>query len=327
MSPIANLNEAGLQSLMELPTGSWGATDLLAAREGLGLTQAELAAAIGYDRSAIAKIEGGDTPPRRVVELAVRYLVNSRPQGTLFKINAPDSARFRPFETAIGLNEAHFPGGKSTDVQLAAGPAIWLRIFPKFDSGRRWSSIDLKKAATQGGFPLGQLLDGWSNLGFVRAADGFGVFGVMGEPGTTKSVSFAFETGEIWSVETYLIEAVKASIQPGATPGIPYLEDRFKVTINSFRNMLIKLGLSPPFQWIAGIEGIKGCGIFYPAPAGRYFPVPAPHGLALVDRVHAMGSLEDGDTPAAALKPFFKKVFDSFAVERPEYLDDLSNPR
>jgi len=113
MSPIANLNEAGLQSLMELPTGSWGATDLLAAREGLGLTQAELAAAIGYDRSAIAKIEGGDTPPRRVVELAVRYLVNSRPQGTLFKINAPDSARFRPFETAIGLNEAHFPAVKA----------------------------------------------------------------------------------------------------------------------------------------------------------------------------------------------------------------------
>jgi len=40
-----------------------------------------------------------------------------------------------------------------------------------------------------------------------------------------------------------------------------------------------------------------------------------------------MGSLDDGDTPATALKPFFKKVFDSFAVERPEYLDDLSNPR
>jgi len=69
-----------------------------------------------------------------------------------------------------------------------------------------------------------------------------------------------------------LIEAVKASIQPGATPGIPYLEDRFKVTINSFRNMLTKLGLSPRFNGSRVLKASKAAASFTQRPPADIFP-------------------------------------------------------
>jgi len=327
MSPISNMNKDGLDNLMDLPIGSWEAADLLGAREGLGLTQAELAAAIGYDRSAIAKIEGGDAPPRRVVELAVRYLVERRPQGTHFQFRDRESSRFRPIGTAIGITDRSFPGQPNIEVELAAGSAIWFRLTPEFDSGQRWTSIELKKATTQNGFPLVQLVDGYSALNFVRGPDGFGVYGVHGDYSTPPSVSFAFETGEIWGVDTYFIDAVKRHAGDVRKPGIPYFEDRFKLAMHSFRTVLTRLGIKPPFKWIAGVEGIKGCGIYYPPLPGRYFPSNEPFGPSLVDRVCVMGSMEDADTPASALKPFFAKLFSAFDVERPDYLDDLSNPR
>jgi DNA-binding transcriptional regulator YiaG len=326
MSPMSNLNETTLRDLIELPMGSWEAADLLTARENLGLTQAELAAAIGYDRSAIAKIESGDVPPRRVVELAVRYLVDRRPHGKRFEVKNPENSRFRGVGVSIGINESGFPGN-AVEIQLAPGPAIWLRLLPEFDSGRRWTTMELKKAATQNGFPLVQLIDGYSNLGFLRGADGFGVFGVTGDRSTTSAVSFVFDTGEIWSVDSFIINAVKEQNNGGTRPGIPYFEDRFKFALHSFRLLLARLGLPPQLQWIAGIEGIKDCGLYYPAPAGHYFPVPIPHGPSVTDKVWGTGSLTENDTPANALKPFFEKMFGAFNIERPGYLDSLSNPR
>jgi transcriptional regulator with XRE-family HTH domain len=312
---------------MELPVGSWESADLLLAREGLGLTQAELAAAIGYDRSAIAKIEGGDVAPRRVVELAIRYLIDRRPQGARFEIREPENSRFRPPGTAIGINEG-FLGGASVEVHLASGPAIWLRLLPGYDSGRRWLPVELKKVATQSGFPLVQLVDGYADLGFVRGADGFGVYALLGgDRANTPAVSFIFETGEIWSVDTYIIDAVKRDTDAGVRRGIPYLEDRFKFAIHSFRILFNRLELHSPLQWVAGVEGIEGCGIYYPAPAGHYFPIPVPYGPALKDRVYETGVLNEDDTPASALKPFFKKLFGAFNIERPDYLDALSNPK
>ena len=75
------------------------------------------------------------------------------------------------------------------------------------------------------------------------------------------------------------------------------------------------------------MEGIKDCGVFYPARAGQYFPLPNPHGRSLVDKVWETGLLDEGEEPKSALKPFFKKMFDTYNVERPEYLDELSNPK
>lgn len=328
MPPSMNVNESALRDLIGLPVGGWNAADLLMAREALGLKQAELAAAIGYDRSAIAKIEGGDSSPRLVVELAVRYLVDHRPQGGQFRCRMDMAAsRFRSVATPIGISEATFPGGQDVEVYLADGPAIWLRLMPEFDAGTRFTAIELKRAATQMGFPLIQLMDGYSQLGFVRAADGFGVFGMATDRSTVPAVSFAFQTGEIWSVDTYIVDALKRHADPKTRPGLLCFEDRFKLATHRFRLLLIRLGLKAPFRWVAGVEGIKGTGLFYPPRTGQYFPFPGPQGTALVDAVSETGMIDDGESPASALKPFFEKLFGAFNAERPAYLDELSNPQ
>ncbi len=320
-------NEDALRMLMGLPIGAWEATDLLLARDGLGLTQAELAAEIGYDRSAIAKIEGGDLPPRRVVELAVRYLIARRPEGTRFSPRAkPEVSRFRFADEAIGISEA-FPFGQDTNIFLMKGPVIWLRLMPEFASERRFSAVELKRVATQAGFPLVQLMDGYSSLGFVRGVDGFGVYPVMNDRSITPSVSYILNTGEIWAVDAYLLNIIRQQQQAGNHKiGVPYFEDRFKYVIHSFAALLIRLEFSRPFRWIAGVEGIKDAGLFFPAPTGHYFAIPIPQGRSLEDRIYDAGTLTELDTPASALRPFFQKMFDTFAVPRPEYLDNLSNP-
>ncbi len=289
------------------------------------MTQAELAAAIGYDRSAIAKIEGGDTPPRRVVELAMRYLLEHKSAGVPFPLARRDAPFFRDEEGALGFNERLF-GTIDAEIRLAQGKAIWFRLMPKFDTDSRWSVLDLRKAATQGGFPLVQLIDGWSSLGYLRGVDGFGVYPTSSD-NQAPAVSYVFETGEVWSIDTYLIDAIRAREQPDVRNGISQLEDRFKNTLRSFAEVLSRLGLQPPFTWVAGIEGVKGLGIYYPPQTGRSFVTGGPSGQFLVDKIVEVGTYDKLDTPATALRPFFKKFFDQAGVERPDYLDDIGNPR
>jgi hypothetical protein len=118
---------------------------------------------------------------------------------------------------------------------------------------------------------------------------------------------------------------MKPATGGGTTPGMTCPEDRFKYVMARFRLLLGRLGLRPPLRWIAGMEGVKGTGLYFAPPVGR-FPLSVPRGKALHDAVVETGIMNDADTPASALRPFFQKVFDNYGLERPDYLDNLSNP-
>ena len=49
--------------------------ELKKARKRLGLTQAELAEALGMQRNSVARMEFGGQPIMRTTELAIRYLL------------------------------------------------------------------------------------------------------------------------------------------------------------------------------------------------------------------------------------------------------------
>jgi DNA-binding XRE family transcriptional regulator len=53
--------------------------DLRAIRKRLGLTQAELAAALGVSRKTVCEREAGKVPITRETELAMEALINRRP--------------------------------------------------------------------------------------------------------------------------------------------------------------------------------------------------------------------------------------------------------
>lgn len=58
-----------------IPLVSMTGAELRRARERLGLTQREMAEAIGWQRNSIARCERGERPISRVTELAVKYLL------------------------------------------------------------------------------------------------------------------------------------------------------------------------------------------------------------------------------------------------------------
>jgi hypothetical protein len=113
-------------------------------------------------------------------------------------------ARFREGDAELGVIDSAFTAlpGAGKGIRLAPGPAIWLRVMPALDPGKTWPVARLKQSATKAGMhllPIGQLALSWN---YVRAEDGFGYVGQEGsDPTITRSVAFAFITGEIWSIQ------------------------------------------------------------------------------------------------------------------------------
>ena len=102
--------------------------------------------------------------------------------------------------------------------------------------------------------------DGGGNFGFVRAEDGFGVHLVTRN--ATCSVVFAFDTGELWTIDTFPV----ATIRQHPKAAIPLDEIAFTKKLEEFSTFLERLGIARPHRWIAGIDGLKGLGLWLPPP-------------------------------------------------------------
>ncbi len=223
------------------------------------------------------------------------------------------AARFRSRGEPLGIAERSW-GRDAQEIKLSDGPAMWLRLMPGLHPGREWQISDLRKVATEGGvsMPLCRAVLGY---GHVRAHDGFGVYGTDTPSNNTGDVVFLFTTGEIWTADTYDLRAAANA------NAIPFVENDFSEALESYSKLLTRLGVTPPFTWIAGMEGIKGRGICVPDRPGYSSFLPGPRGKCLVDSVIVEGRHSPDEAPTSSLKPFFTKVFDSCGIERPGWLD------
>jgi hypothetical protein len=121
--------------------------------------------------------------------------------------------KFRESGAPLGQSSATLllQAAASKDIFLGPGPATWLRLFPINDPGRIWTFNELKAAATSGGMLQPTYARG-TNLDFIQAEDGFGVYVPLGSTSSeTPMIVFAFETGEVWSTDTYLVGATEHS--------------------------------------------------------------------------------------------------------------------
>lgn len=84
-----------LLRLRDLPNDSWQGADVRGARDLMGMSQVQLAEAIGYSRGGIAKIEGGTTV-ELVVVLALRWLLNEWPNRSEGPDAMPDAPQKNP---------------------------------------------------------------------------------------------------------------------------------------------------------------------------------------------------------------------------------------
>jgi hypothetical protein len=178
--------------------------------------------------------------------------------------------RFKPVSESVGVASHRF--GDIQQLFVSAEPATWLRVMPSNNPGREWSVDELESAMQSPNMPL--LSAGWRGYSHIRTHEGFGIYGVLGgDRGQTRAIVFAFTSGEVWSVDTYLLEAYRDDKD---RPTVPSDEKQFQVALAAYANFLVKLGMTPPFRWIAGMENLKGRLLYIPVPPGR-MRFPGPH--------------------------------------------------
>jgi hypothetical protein len=223
--------------------------------------------------------------------------------------------RFKSRDEPLGITTVRLPGYGGEEVRLSGGAVCWFRLMPTIDPGRDWSLGELENAATRGHF-LHPLSHCWPGYNYMRSHEGFGIYASKGEqPPVTDAVVFAFITGEVWSIDAYWLDAMT---QRNA---IPPVEADFRRCLDEYSAFLVRLGIAPPFRWRAGMENLKGRGVFIPAPHGQMATFPGPKGKCLLDVLSEDGFYSPGEPAATSLKPFFTKLFGSCGVERPNWLD------
>jgi hypothetical protein len=231
------------------------------------------------------------------------------------KAEAQDGpARFRPAGEPIAHRSDVIPFSQGSDnpITMASGSAIWLRLMPTFDPGKKWETYELEKYALRtGSLNLQPFVI--SSLFKLRAHDGVGICSLMTpNDNETMSVAFAFETGEVWGIDTTLLRYSQTDI--------PFLEPNFTECLQAYARFLSSLDLQPPYHWIGGITGVKGRRLLVPTQPG-HMRIPGWSGpQCLADTIIEEGTYDGEQTPTDALYPFFKAIFAKCGIPRPDYL-------
>jgi hypothetical protein len=92
----------------------------------------------------------------------------------------------------------------------------------------------------------------WSRIFTLRAPDGIGCCNLpTDEDRETNSLAFVFETGEVWAIDTWLLSAHPTFLLVGE------MEKEWPKRLIDYTSLLRRLGLHPPYQWIAGLVGVN----------------------------------------------------------------------
>lgn len=238
-------------------------------------------------------------------------------QATSFPRATPKDgpARFRNAKEELGYHEG-IHDRSHYKVFLKPGPAMWLRVMPSTPPGKTWTPRQLKELAVQGNtahlIPFKN-----SNYCWLRAEDGWGMFDVPNAIDEQQnrmeasSVVFAFQTGEIWSIDTTFLAR--------HNQWIPFVEKFFNDRCPRYAHFLKLLGVPSPYHWIAGMTGIKGRKLTIPQGSGS-IDVESGGPLCLSETIEVEGKYEAGQTPGKALIDFYAAIFEKCGMERPSYL-------
>jgi hypothetical protein len=246
-----------------------------------------------------------------------RHVESTRQQRPFPEAQAKDGpARFRAPGQPLGIRDGagFIDAGAGNDIFLAAGAAVWLRVTPTFDPGKKWSSAELKAAANSG-INLPPLIGLANGMHTIRAEDGVGTCVIhTAQEQQTDYVAFAFETGEIWAISTYPLRT-----HPNDLFAVD-IENQLREQLPRYGQFLKNLGLQPPYKWIAGVSGVRGRELQYPvAPNTMRIPGWGSHKCAS-DNISDAGSYDMAQSPIRVLLPFFQEVYNKCGMARPDHL-------
>ena len=222
-------------------------------------------------------------------------------------------ARFRAHGEALGIDGDSFGHSANKEIFISySKPSMYLRLMPLTDTGKRWTQHELKNIAIKNQINLLPFLTGEGGYSFLRAEDGIGVF----QPSPvreTGSVAFAFETGEIWTIDTMLLTH-------DGSNNIYFVEEHYKTCLKNHIKFLKLLGVETPYRWIAGIAEVKGRHLQYPVQSGYGRVGDGP--VCTSNIIETEGVFNEGQSEEETLLPFFTKIFDKCGIPRPEYLSE-----
>jgi len=224
-------------------------------------------------------------------------------------------ARFREAGEPIGSRweVALFGHQLAGNLNLASGAATWLRLMPLANPGRTWPSEELREASRFGNFALQPLI--WSSIATLRAIDGVGCCNLPSHSDTeTNSVAFAFETGEIWAIDTWALSA------GGENIFVQEIERGWSERLSGYANFLGRLGLQPPYRWIAGVTGVNHRRLLYPVEQGRMRLGGWQGPECLAQEIVDEGAFDGVTSATTTLLPFFEKIYRACGISRPKYL-------
>jgi hypothetical protein len=259
----------------------------------------------------------------RTLETAIKAILDSQQYKSSLIIAEPPRfaelepqqghGRFAAASDPIGVSEGFFDRA-GREVNLVDGPVLWLRVMPTNAPPRLFTVKNLREAHNHGELLLLPMSPGWQNFDHVRRVNGFGTFPIiLSHPDTTYEVAMAFVSGEVWSVDAYTLDALKRH----GSDAISLPEAHIEAALAKYCKYLGRLGLAPPYKWIAGIEGIRGKGIFLPEIPGRSYLIRGPRGSCMTDIVECGGIYDGKSDPRECLMPFFNEVFQCCGVEHP----------
>ncbi len=159
-------------------------------------------------------------------------------------------------------------------IHLVQGAAIWLRVMPTYEQGRKWRTQELKQPAMRL-LTLKMMQNSGNGFGFPEADDGCGYYATY-ENELTYASTYVFLTGEVWII----VNAKMARV-------LDYLEldeDSFIKTLEGSASFLDSIGCT---NWAVGMERVRG----------RKLVIP-PHralGQCVTDVIESEGKYEKGD--------------------------------
>ena len=255
------------------------------------------------------------------IERAIRAVLTSDeyraglpqpPEPVAFVARTPEGGsqgRFGSRGVPIGIEDGRY---SNVEVSLLNSPVMWLRVMPVNDPGRQWGVTELRDLAINQSSHLIPLTRRWSGMDYLRRPDGFGVYAIVGnDVRETPAVVIAFTSGEVWSVDASYLEEMKEYKQ------IPAPEGFYPAALKQYAGFLSNLGIEPPYRWIAGMEDLRGRGVRDPAS-----PMRAPIGPCTDDVIIREGLYTPGESPEAALRQFFARLFDACGVSYPVQKSD-----
>jgi hypothetical protein len=262
------------------------------------------------------------------LEFAIREVLDSeefrrtlpeppQPQKYVERKPADGRGRFKRVDQPVGIVAGSGFRGNVEEIRVSGHPASWFRMMPLFDPGSTWTVGELATLMQTPTF-VHPLTQEWSSFGSMRSIEGFGNFAAFTDRrDSSRAIVFAFTTGELWSIDTYWLEAYKDN---QGRPTVPTDEKSFRNALLEYGKMLERMGVKPPYRWIAGMESLKGRVLYLP-PRPGHMRFPGPHGKCLEDVVSASGIYSPGDPAGPALKPFFESLYNACGVSRESWQD------